>query len=297
MKIDIGKREMGGFRYIKVKDSSEVSPLLTKEGTWILAGGTDLLVNIKKGLLEPEVVIDLKGIEKTHKISFDGKLIVGASTTLNDILEFKYTKEFYPGLYKACKSIATYQLRNRATLVGNLCNASPAADTAPILLTLDATLVVMGKDGIKEMPLSKFFVNVKKNALKKGEFVFSVKIPKPVKGDIQTFFKRGRICGADLSIVNIAGVYNPKGKLRIGIGSAATTPLLFIFDDLVRNEKDVNRLKKEIIKQVMNRIDPISDVRASKEYRIEMILHYLNKIIDDYVNESCGGCINATYNT
>ncbi|MDI6600922.1 MAG: xanthine dehydrogenase family protein subunit M [Thermoanaerobacteraceae bacterium] len=274
---------MAALEYIKPTDSIEAYNILKNNpGAKVIAGGTDLMVMMRNESIKPECIVDIKGIEATHILRFDENgLYIGASCTANEVMNFGPVKEYYPGLYDALKGLATYQVRNRATVVGNLCNASPAADTAPVLLAMGAYLDIQGP-AVWQKPLLEFFTGVKKNSLSQGEFVQGLTVPRPEPGEKSIYYKKGRIKGADLSIVGVAGVFSRKGKLRIGLGSVYTTPVLVVADDLL----DKDDLKDRLVERVLNSINPITDTRASREYRIDMTRYYTFKVAEDLMREA-----------
>lgn len=274
---------MEALKYIRPTKGIEVWNILKDNpGARVIAGGTDLLVMMRNGSVKPDCIVDIKGIEATHALRFDEKgLYIGASCTCNEVMNFGPVKEYYPGLYDALKGLATYQVRNRATVVGNLCNASPAADTAPILLAMGAYLDIQGP-AVWQKPLLEFFTGVKKNSLSQGEFVLGLTVPKPEPCERSRYYKKGRIKGADLSIVGVAGVFGRSGKLRIGLGSVYKTPVLVAADDLLGE----GNFQDKLIERVLKNIDPITDTRSSREYRIEMAKYYTLRVTEELMREA-----------
>lgn len=156
---------MKEFEYFKPDSIKETISILSRYGgkAQILNGGTDLIVGIRDKIIQPEYVVDIKAIPQLNKITYseqDG-LHIGATVTLNEISDSKVVQRNYPILAEVCKTVGSYQVRNRATLVGNICNASPAADTAPPLLVLEAKVNIIGPTGEKIVPINEFFTRVK----------------------------------------------------------------------------------------------------------------------------------------
>ena len=240
----------------------------------IIAGGTDLVVLLRDKIVRPNYVIDVKGVRELHKLSWDKKLglTMGAAVTLNELLDSDIVKQKFGVLWKAASTLADPTIRNRATLVGNICNASPAADTAPALLVLDAKVEVVGKKGKRTVAIKDFFRGVKKTALKPGEFVRAVKVPNPPEGARGDYLKWGRTAGEDLSVVGVAALADSSEKLvRVALSSVAPTPLLV--PDIEGAFRDGGSLDEKIEKAVsivQSKICPISDVRCCKEYRLYM---------------------------
>ncbi len=275
------------FEYIAPTTRQEVTQaLLEDENHQVMAGGTDLLVHMRSGRLRPKKVIDLKRLEELHVLEMTpGKQsFIGAGVTLNQLIE----NSAYPwsAVRDAAASIATYQVRNRATVVGNLCHASPAADMAPPMLVLDGVMRVINRDGNEiAMPLIDFFSGPQENVLKKGQWVQGIEIPVQPE-DVQTIFlKKMRYRGHDCSGVNLAAYYSPDAKrLRLAIGACAPTPVLFSFDHLLQEKKSPGRTADTISESILKKIQPISDNRASAAYRLEMASLFVKRAVSELLN-------------
>lgn len=266
---------MRKFEYLKPDSIKETISILSQYGkkAQILNGGTDLIVEMRDKIIQPEYVIDIKAIPQLNKITYseqDG-LHIGATVTLNEISNSKVVQTRYPILLEACKTVGSYQVRNRATLVGNICNASPAADTTPPLLVLEAKVNIVGPDGEKTILLNQFFVGVKKNILKKGEIVTSVTVP-PIKDEwTGVYLKQGRRKDVDLATVGVA-VVCIRDEIRIALGAVAPTPVrAFKTEELLRGKTIDESILEKAGKSALTEVSPISDVRSSKEYREEII--------------------------
>ena len=257
------------FDYFAPRSANEVTELLLAHpAVALLAGGTDLLVDLRAGATRPAAVIDLKRVDGLDECRFErgGDAFVGACVTLDRIVAEPAAPEF---LREAAASIGTHQVRNKATLVGNLCHASPAADAAPPLLALGASVRVRRADGSQaRLPLDGFFAGVKKTALAPGEWVVGVELPSspaPVRG---RFRKRQRVRGHDLAVVNVAACAGSGvGTLRVAVGACAPTPLVFGLDDLLPAR---GAWLDAAWARVAAALRPISDNRGSAEYRMDM---------------------------
>jgi CO/xanthine dehydrogenase FAD-binding subunit len=235
------------FDYVVPRDHAEASALLAQgtELTRAFMGGTDLLIRIRGGFVRPERVVDLKHLPGIQDIkqSPDGWLVIGAACTMNQVAGHPTVQAHYGLLAQACNSVASYQLRNRATLGGNICNASPAADTAPALYCLDSVVEIFGPQGARRVPVAEFFVGPGKTPLKPAEFVTAIHLPPPPAQNAAAFNKLGRTKIGDISMVSVA-VYGwtndegPKTKDEMGrssfvfrrewaiaLGSVGPTPL------------------------------------------------------------------------
>jgi len=219
--------------------------------------------------------------DRLNRITYNKQdgLNIGATVTLNEISNSKIVQTNYPILAKACKTVGSYQVRNRATLAGNICNASPAADTAPPLLVLEAKVNIISLVGEKMIPINQFFTGVKKNVLKKGEFVTSVTVP-PIKDKwTGVYLKQGRKKDVDLATVGVA-VVCIRDEVRIALGAVAPVPIrAFKTEELLKGKAIDEPLLEKIVKSALAEVSPISDIRSSKEYREEIIKILLKRAI------------------
>ena len=270
------------FAYVKPATMEEALDALKLDNSKPLAGGTDLLVEMRNGLKEPELLVDIKCLAELNTLTNDreGGVKIGAGVTLNALIENKEIRERLPAIAEAAFSIATYQLRNRATMVGNICNASPAADMAPPLYVLGADVVITGPCGERIIPISEFITGVKKNSLKKGELVVQVEVPQVPKAKM-VFLKKQRIKGHDLALINVAGLADKQsGSLRICVGACAVKPLLLEgLDQAFQETKGVEQLAEQVARLALQAISPIDDVRSSKEYRMDMVEVLVKRVV------------------
>lgn len=262
------------FEYIRPKTTEELLSVLADRGgdARLLAGGTDLTVLMRNKVVEPKYVIDVKGIKDLGGLSYaKGKgLEIGAAVTLNEILNFEVIRDKFGAIWAAVNSLADPIVRNRATLVGNICNASPAADSAPALLVLDAEVNVASKEGERTVPIQEFFTGVKRTSLKPGEFVKLVTIPDPPDGTKSDYIKWGRSRGEDLALVGVAALVTggERKTLRIALSSVAPVPLYVQeVEEVLKEKGTVDEQIKRVVAVVKEKISPITDLRSSKEYR------------------------------
>jgi carbon-monoxide dehydrogenase medium subunit len=279
---------LGRFDYQRPSTLPEAGRLLAESdgSAAILAGGTDLLVDIRGRRHDPRLLVDIKRIDALRHLDVDsgGALTVGATVPLNEIIERAAIRRGFPGLVQAAESIATYQLRNRATAVGNVCNASPAADMAPILLALGACLVAWSPRGKRTMPLSSLFVGVKKTALAPDEIATELRVPAPEPDLRSRFLKQQRLRGHDLAVSSAAGTYAPStGVLRLAVGSCAPTPLLLEPIEVRRSSRAA--VEEKAVRAVQVAIRPISDTRASADYRRAVLPVLVKRLIADLLAE------------
>lgn len=263
------------FNYFEPTTPEETVQLLAKYGqdAVILAGGTDLLIKMKQGLIEPKTIIRVKHPSFIEKKP-DG-FHIGAATKLRTLEKSRAVIGTFPAFLEAIKLIGSVQIRYMATLGGNLCNASPAADTAPPLLVMDAEVRILGPSGERVVPLKEFFLGPGKTVLSKSEILTEIRIP-PFKGKTGTAFIRLSRASMDIAKISIAVLLQleDRGKVvsaKIALGSVAPTPIL-------ANKAAEILIGKSLTKETVARaaetvadeIRPITDIRGTAEYRKEV---------------------------
>ncbi|WP_026477884.1 FAD binding domain-containing protein [Alkaliphilus transvaalensis] len=265
---------MKGFKYYKPQSLKEASELLKEYNgeAHILNGGTDLIIRMKENFLHPKAVVDIKHIPGLHAITFDKEdgLRIGACLSLGTIAHHRDVVENFPIIADSAEVVGSGQIRNRATLVGNICNASPLADTATPLLALDAEVIIYSPNGTKLISIHHFFKGVRKNCLNVGEIVTGIKIPysKNLKG---AFKKGSRRQDVDLSTV-CTSVVKINDEIRIALGAVAPTPIRGKMAEAFAKGKNLtHETITEIAKIAVAEASPIDDVRSSKEYRLHMV--------------------------
>ena len=198
----------------------------------MLAGGTDLLVQLRAGLIEPELVVDVKRIPEVHEITAEnGGFRIGAAVSGAELGEHPEVKRMWPGVVEAVELIGSTQIQGRATMVGNLCNASPAADSVPALIAAGAIVRIVGPGGRRELPVEEMCIAPGRTALAKGEIVASVFLPArpPRTGDAYLrFIPRTEM---DIAVVGAGVCLTLDGRgtctaARVGLGAVAARPLL-----------------------------------------------------------------------
>jgi CO/xanthine dehydrogenase FAD-binding subunit len=280
------------FDYVRARDPAEVSTLLLERGNRarLLMGGTDIFVQMRDGVLAPSIVIDVKHLPGMTAIRFDPVtgLQVGAAASMNALAAFPDVAVHYPLLVQAIETVASYQLRTRATMGGNLCNASPAADTAPAALVLEARCVVWGPDGERTIPVNEFFLGVRRNALRPGEFLTRIDMPIPPDGWAGRYIKLGRNAGGDLAIVGIAVMGYPDDsaasgcRFRLALASVAPTPIRVpAAEALLADQPITAELFTEAALVAENTAKPIDDLRGSARYRKAMVRNLTRRALDE----------------
>lgn len=267
---------MPRVRYARPSSVEEVHELLRESGerARVFAGSTDLLTRQRGQYRDDEVLIDLKHVPGLREIEWtaDGDLVIGAAVTMWQIYNDPKVVEAFPGLATAAENVGSLQIRCRATVGGNLCNASPCMDMAPPLLALGASLRIQGPSGERIQPLESFFLGVRVVNLQKDEFATAIVIPASSKRRRSAFDKIKRVRGHDLALVNAGGSFDPEGGvLRIAIGSCGITPVLSTpIEGIDPEQADPTEIGEKLAASTLEAICPIDDVRASAEYRRDM---------------------------
>jgi carbon-monoxide dehydrogenase medium subunit len=274
------KKMLPKFDYFAPQTIQETLELLDKHGqdSKLLAGGTDLIVSLRARERLPKNVIDIKGVKELHELSYNEKrgLDVGAAVTLNKLIHYDAVSKIFPVLKEAVNTIGDFEIRNRATLVGNICNASPAADSAPALLVLEATVNVASRKGKRAVPIREFFSGVKKTTLAHNEMVTSISVPTPPKGSVGGYLKARRTVGEDLAVVGVGGLVTSAGKagksVRLAYASVAPTPVrAFEAEKIFETSKPVDQIVDQVLPVIEKVVSPISDLRGGKEYRLNLV--------------------------
>lgn len=273
------------FEYYAPETIEEALALLEKYGkdAKILAGGTDLLVDMRERKVRPVAVIDIKRIKELRILAYEeGRgLSIGATVTYSQILANPDIRTRYPALWEAVRTIADEIIRMRATLVGNICTSSPAADTAPALLIYDAVVETASKKGGRKIPIEKFFVGVKKNTLDTGELVVRVFIPDPPKDAKGTYLKAMRVWSEDLALVGVAALVADNGRdVRLAYASVAPTPVrVREAEEIFKSDGDIRVKIEKAVELAEAGVAPISDVRASREYRLHLVRTFTRRAL------------------
>ena len=245
--------------------------------TRVLAGGTDLLVQLRAGMIEPDLVVDIKAIPEMHAMTAeDGGFRIGAAVAGAELSEHPDVKKLWPGVVEAVDLIGSTQIQGRCTMVGNLCNASPAADSVPALIAAGAAVRVVGPSGTRELPVEEVVTGPGKTSLGDGEFVTSVFLPaRPAhSGDAYLrFIPRTEmdiaVVGAGISVtLDEAGTCT---AARVGLGAVAATPLLVpdAAAALIGTQIDDAALQN-LASAASAACKPIDDKRGTIEYRTKV---------------------------
>jgi aerobic carbon-monoxide dehydrogenase medium subunit len=265
------------MRYEKPTTVEAATALLAVQGARVLAGGTDLLVQMKSRVLSPDVVVDIKGIDETRQIAKEGGgYRIGAAVTGAELKEHPTLSKDWPGLVEAANLIGSTQVQGRATLGGNLCNGSPAADSVPALIAAGAKAIIVGPKGKRELAVEDIMLAPRKLALTPGEFIVSFKLPAKAPRSSDAYLRFIPRTEMDIAVVgaginltlDAAGVCT---HARVSIGAVAERALLVqdAAAALIGTRVDDDALKR-MAAAVSAACRPIDDKRGTKEYRIKV---------------------------
>jgi CO/xanthine dehydrogenase FAD-binding subunit len=270
------------FGFIKPNSLQEVSRILAENeyNAKLVAGCTDVIPALRKKIISPEMMVSMKGIPNLSYITEDGKVVrIGAGITMTDVSESELIRTIFPALATACENVGSRHIQNSATVVGNLCNASPAADTAPPILAYKGKLTIFNQGNEREVDLSEFFVGPGKTILRPGDVVKEIILPLPKEKNKSVFIKQGKRKALEISILNVAVnlSFSDQDEIIdacIACGAVGPTPILAkkaaekLIGLKINSEVDLN-LALEVLS---TEVSPISDIRSTAEYRRHMVV-------------------------
>ncbi len=263
------------FKYYKPADVSGAVDLLTRFGKEAkpLAGGTDLVVQMKENVETPDVVIDIKAIDELHDIFIeDGTLFIGAGVTFTQLIESTIIEEYFPLIKEMSQTVASVGIRNRATMVGNICSAVPSADSAPTLLVYDADVMAKSSSGERVIPINEWFTAPQKTVLQDDELVTGITINLPEAKQAGSYKKLGRYSGEDLAQAGISILVSEDLLYKIAFCAVGPIPKRAgRVEKLMQDKKLSPEILAQAKKLLQEEIAPISDIRATKDYRTHMM--------------------------
>ena len=291
------------FDYIKPQTFSEASQFLLEHAgeSRPMMGGTDVLVRLRDGVWKDKFLVDVKGLDGMNNISFDpaSGLSIGGAVSMNRVSDFPAVKDHYPVLAEAVDSVASYQLRSRATILGNICNASPAGDTNGVCILLGGLLNVYGVDGLRHEALSAFFRGPGRTVLKPGDVAVSINLPPPPKGSVGKYIKLGRNKASDLSIVGVTVIGYPDAgtasgyRIKLALASVAPVPLVVgRVEEILSANPITGDTLAEAAQAAMQASNPIDDLRATARYRKMMVRNLSSSALTAVWEELKAACLN-----
>ncbi len=268
---------MQAFQYARPQTIAEALALLAEHGAGaqILAGGTDLVIRLRTGEIRPTVVIDLKRVAELNPALrlADGRLRIGATAVMRDVERNAEVVRHFPALAEAAGWVGSVQIRNRATVVGNICNASPAADTAPPLLVYGAAVLVAGPGGERRIPINDFFVKSGVTTLDPGELVTGLDLPLPAKRMGAAYTRLTRRRGTDLASITLCVGVDEAGVTRLSYGSVGPRPVLVLDESgTLADPSASDEAKTPVLEEMLAGASPSPrSMRAGPEYRLAML--------------------------
>jgi CO/xanthine dehydrogenase FAD-binding subunit len=277
------------FQYFSPRTLADAIELLEKyDNARVMAGGTDLLLRLRKGLIKAQVVVGLKNIQGLNLIEYaqNKGLTIGAMALLADVARHSAIRKHYPSIAEAARKTANVQIRNMGTVIGNLCNASPSADNIPMLLVLDSLLHIIGPDGKRELPIRDFFKGPGMTHLGKHEIVASIHVPPPQPHTGTSYLSLSARGQVDCTAVGVAVKLTMDGNIcrdvKIAVGACAPTPLRVPEAEACLTGKRLSNTKvNQAAKIAVAQTRPIDDVRASASYRATVVEVLVKRALQD----------------
>ncbi len=277
------------FEYLEAKTVDEACSSLSqyKDKAKLIAGGTDLLVAMRRTKVTPLYVINITTIPNLDYINYDGDgLKIGALATLSDIESSPLVRDKFPVIADSAHLVGTPQVRNVATIGGNLCNAAPSADMAPSLIGLGGEAKLKGPKGERAIVLEEFFTGPGETALQTGEILIEIQVPNPPACTWGVYLKLPARTAVDLATVGVAAVVTLDSKgahivdARIVLGAVAPTPIrAHQAENILKGKAIEDKLIEKAAQVAAEEAKPISDVRGSASYRKEMVKVLTNRAI------------------
>ncbi len=281
------------FEYFKPAGLSSVTDLLERFGdkAKILAGGTDLVVQMKENIQTPDAVIDIKGIAELHEILFeDTTLFIGACVTFSELIESEIIQKYFPLIKEMSLTVASVAVRNRATIVGNICSAVPSADSAPILLVYDADVIAQSVSVERIIPIQDWFAGPKKTVLRSDELVTGIAIPLPHKKQAGCYEKLGRYSGEDLAQAGVCILAFEDLHFNVAFCAVGPVPKrAYNLEKFLNGKKISDDIIEEAQQLLKKEISPISDIRATEEYRTHMTCVMFERGLKKVITQLQGG--------
>ncbi len=285
------KREL---KYFTPTSIEQAISLLSEYGekSRIIAGGTDLLAQMKKEIVLPDVLINVKGIRDLDYIDYDetAGLRIGALTTIAFIENSPLIRSKFSILAQAASMLGSPTIRNQSTVGGNLCNAAPSADTAPALMVLGAKVKIAGVEGEKTVPIEDFSTGPGQTVIKNGEMLTEIQIPNLPLQHGETYVKETRRRGADLAVVGVAALVILEGDIlrdvKIALGAVAPTPIRAKkAEEILKGKKLGDKLLEEASQSASRESKPIDDIRGSADYRRKLIIVLTKRAVKQAVEQ------------
>lgn len=257
------------FEYQRPTTLSEATQVIADHpgSVRVLAGGTDLVAWLRDNAVAPDLVVDIKAIPDLREIKLDGDTLhIGSLVTFTDLIESDLIAEHAPLIAEMSETVASAGIRNRATMVGNICSAVPSCDAGPVLLAYDTTVHVTGSTGERSIDINDWFVGLRKTARTEDEVVTHITIRLRKHGGV--YVKLMRYAGEDLAQSAVGVVVDEDNNYKVAFGAVAPTPIRSArIEQALQGQALTDELVATVVAMVPDEISPITDMRASAEYR------------------------------
>ena len=285
---------MRDFEYFEPSNIAEAVSLLVKYNgqAKLMAGGTDVVVRLKHDSVKPKYIVNIGSISDLDYITVDDKkgIRIGALTTMRALEKSQELQEACPILSQAASLLGNPTIRNVATIGGNICNASPAADTIPPLVVLSAKAKLVGPKGERIVSIQDFCTGPGCTICQTGEVLTEIQVPVPPANTRSIYLKHAARGLGDLAIVGVAVVATIESKdrickdVKIALGAVAPTPIrAFEAEKVIRGQKITQSVIEKCAEAARDEASPISDVRSSAEYRKILVKVYVKKALSEMV--------------
>ncbi|MEA1902295.1 MAG: xanthine dehydrogenase family protein subunit M [Actinomycetota bacterium] len=269
------------FDYLRPATLEEAVEILAKHSgnVRVLAGGTDLVPWLRDEMIAPDLVVDIKRIEGLDRIDHEGDVVsIGSLVTFTDLLRSDLIATRLPLITEMAGTVGSTGIRNRATLVGNICSAVPSCDAGPVLLAYEAIVEIVGESGFRQIPIDTWFRGPRQTALDRGEIVTKVIVPIPEGRHGAAYPRLSRYRGEDLAQASVAIVITPENHYRVAFGAVAPTPLRAQRIEALLDGRTLDeQLLAGATVLVSEEVSPITDIRSTREYRLRMCEVMLNR--------------------
>jgi len=293
---------MPRFDYLEARNLRHAVALAEEHGDQarIVAGSTDFLVRWRQGTWKPKYVINIGNVAGLKRISFNTRsgLRLGSLVTVRDLETNPIIRQRYPALAAAASTFAGVQIRNLATVGGNVCNASPAGDTLPALLAFDAHCQITGPRGERIVPLDQFFTGPGSTVLGKGEILAELRLPPPPRAAGSLYIKHSPRGAMDIATLSVASVVSLRDRgrvcaeVKIALGAVAPTPIrACAAEDVLRGQTITPQLLTKAAQEAQSCASPIDDVRGSAAHRKDIVGVLVSRTLEQAISMAKTGPI------
>ena len=291
---------MKRFEYLEARTVRQAISMLQRygENARIVAGSTDFLVRWRQGVWNPEHVINIQRVAGLSRITYSSRngLRIGALVTVRTLEQHPMVRRRYPALAAAAASFAGVQVRNLATVGGNICNASPSGDTIPALLVFDAQCRIAGPDGDRWVALDQFFTGPGRTVLRSDELLAEIRVPPPAANTGSHFIKHSPRGAMDIATVGVASLVSldgrrgPCSQARIALGAVGPTPVrAYSAEDILRGQDINQELIRSAADSTRDGVKPIDDIRGSAAHRKEIVGVLTRRTLEQALSSAASG--------